>query len=356
MTSGYFSLLIKNFGLDPSNYYTPIVPMLQDVYTTLDRRLLRNINVRFAITEIHTDVSIWNENIKKEKYLQYKDNIQNFHFREEKDYLAGKMLCAAHLELDDSIVIQRRTYTKISEVFSKMGGYMQLMNTVFSLITFLTNKFQTEIKLLNSIFQFNIKEKKIGLKIKSLDHKYVNHLSLNHNLAFCSRKSSKNIKLNNNKSKNQLITKEDSDIVSSVLNSSFNDKNVNPNINPNINNLSRENMPKIASNINNVESNVNIIRALNSKECFSKKNSIVNNNNKQIIINNTLAFKENIKLNICDILCFAKNSKKRKYIELFRLGNSFYKKNMDIVHVFNLLTITEKVLIKDNEKIMIYCT
>jgi hypothetical protein len=86
------------------------------------------------------------------------------------------------------------------------------------------------------------------------------------------------------------------------------------------------------------------------------QNNIVNNNNKQIIINNTLAFKENIKLNICDILCYAKNSKKRKDIELFRLGNSFYKKNMDIVHVFTLLTITEKVLIKDNEKIMIYCT
>ena len=352
MTSGYFSLLIKNFGLDPSNYYTPIVPMLQDVYTTLDRRLLRNIYVRFAITEIHTDVSIWNENIKKEKYLQYKDNFQNFHFREEKDYLAGKMLCAAHLELDDSIVIQRRTYTKISEVFSKMGGYMQLMNTVFSLITFLTNKFQTEIKLLNSIFQFNIKEKKIGLKFKYLDHKSVNHLSLNHNLVFCSRKSSKNIELNNNKSKNQLITKENSSIMSSILKASYNNKKANPNIT----NLIKDNIPKNANNINNAESSVNIIRALNSKECFSKKNSIINNNDKQIKINNTLAFKENIKLNICDVLCSAKNSKKRKDIELFRLGNSFYKKNMDIVHFFNLLTITEKVLIKDNEKIMIYCT
>jgi hypothetical protein len=330
--------------------------MLQDVYTTLDRRLLRNIYIRFGVTEIHTDVSIWNENIKTEKYLQYKNNFQYFQFREEKDYLAGKMLCAAHLELDDFIVTQRRTYTKIAEIFSKIGGYMQLMNTVFSLITFLTNKFQTEIKLLNSIFQFNIKEKKIGLKFKHLDHESMNHLSLNNNLVISSRKSSKNIELNNNKSKNHLITNENSSIVSYVFNASYNDKKVNPNVNPNITNLSKENIPKITKNINNAESNVNIIRALNSKECFSKKNSIINNNDKQIKINNTLAFKENIKLNICDVLCFAKNPKKRKDIELFRLGISFYKKNMDIVHVFTLLTITEKVLIKDNEKIMIYCT
>ena len=158
--------------------------------------------------------------------------------------------------------------------------------------------------------------------------------------------------MNNNKSKNQLITKENSGNVSSVLNASYNNKNSNPNINPHITNLSKENIPKIANNINNEESNVNIIRVMNSKEYFSKKNDIINNN-QQIKINNILTFKENIKLNICDVLCFAKNSKKRKDIELFRLGNSFYRKNMDIVHVFTLLTITEKVLIKDNENIMI---
>jgi hypothetical protein len=233
---------------------------------------------------------------------------------------------------------------------------MQLMNTVFSLITFLTNKFQTEIKILNSIFHFNIKEKKMGLKFKSLDHESVNHLSLNNNLIFYTRKSSKNVDLNNNKSKNQLIAKEKSDIVSSILNASYNNKKANPYINPNSTNLNKDNIPQNTNNINNGESSVNIIRALNSKECFYKKNSIINNNNKQLENNNTLAFKENIKLNICDILCSAKNSKKRKDIELFRLGNSFYRKNMDIVHVFTLLTITEKVLIKDNEKIMIYST
>ena len=194
------------------------------------------------------------------------------------------------------------------------------------------------------------------LKFKSLDHESVSHLSLNHNLIFCSRKSSKNVDLNNNRSKSQLITKENSSIMSSILKASYKNKKANPNINPNTTNLNKDNIPKNANNINNAESSVNIIRALNSKECFYKKNSINNNNNKRLENSNTLAFKENIKLNICDIFCSAKNSKKRKDIELFRLGNSFYRKNMDIVHVFTLLTITEKVLIKDNEKIMIYCT
>ena len=156
-TSGYFSVLIKDFGLNPSNFSFPVLPTLKDIYTTIDRRILRNFYIKFGVTEIHTDVSIINENIEKEKYLQYRNNFQTFQFREEKDYLAGKSMCVTHLELDDSVFIQKRIYTKLSEVFSKIGGYMQLMNTAFSLLTLLINNFHTELKLMNSIFHFNIK-------------------------------------------------------------------------------------------------------------------------------------------------------------------------------------------------------
>ena len=348
MTSGHFSLLIKNFGLDPYNYFTPIVPTLQDVYTTLDRRLLRNIYVKFGITEIHTDVSVWNENIKKEKYLQYKNNFQNFQFREEKDYLAGKMLCATHLELDDSILIQRRTYTKISEIFSKIGGYMQLINTIFSLITLLINKYQTEIKLLNSIFHFNINERKMGLKFKSLDHESVNYLSSNKNLIFSSRNrnsikrcSIKRIEFNNSKSKNQLYLMDNSSNISSVLNASYNFNNT---IHVN---LSKGTTPKNQNNANNSNKKVNFSK-LKSNNYLPKIS--INYDNKSLK-NKTTMFKEKLKLNLFEIICNTKNSKKNKDVEVFKLGNSFYRKRMDIVHVFTLLIITEKVLIKNKEKI-----
>ena len=157
LTSGYFSILLKNFGLNPSNFSYPVLPTLQDLYTTIDKRTLTNFIINFGVTEIHTDMSIFNENIKKVKYLQYRDNFQNTQFREEKDYLKGKEFCVTQLKLDDTIIIQRRTYTKISDILSKVGGYMQLMKTLFSLIALVINKFSTEVKVLNSIFNFNIK-------------------------------------------------------------------------------------------------------------------------------------------------------------------------------------------------------
>ena len=41
---------------------------------------------------------------------------------------------------------------------------MQLMNTVFWLLSLIINKFNLELKILNSIFKVNYKKKKIIIK------------------------------------------------------------------------------------------------------------------------------------------------------------------------------------------------
>ena len=55
LTSGYFSILLKDIGLNPSNYTNPTLPTLQDLYTTVDRRLYKNYILNFGLAEVHTD-------------------------------------------------------------------------------------------------------------------------------------------------------------------------------------------------------------------------------------------------------------------------------------------------------------
>jgi hypothetical protein len=340
LTAGYFSILIKNFGLNPSNYSFPVLPTLQDICTTIDKRILRNFIINFGVTEIHTDISIFNENIEKVKYLQYRDNFQNFQFREEEDYLDGKEFCITQLKLDDTIIIQKRTYTKLSEVFSHVGGYMQLMNTVFSLLALIINKFQMEIKLLNSIFNFNLNEKKMSLKLKSLDHNPLSQLNSDKNLFFSTKKTLNvfnSLDFDNNKSKNRLCLLDNNcSNISSVLNMSDNKIIVNDNVSKG----------KMTKNSIIQKKNENCKKSLKSNECFPK----ININYDKEIKNNTIVYKEHIKLNLLDVLCHKHNAKKKKNIELFRLGDSFYRKRMDIVHVFTLLIVIEKSLIKKNDK------
>ena len=54
----------------------------------------------------------------------------------------------------------------MSQVLSTTGGYMQVISTIFSLISILTKKISLEKKLLNSLFNFNVRQKKIIFSIK----------------------------------------------------------------------------------------------------------------------------------------------------------------------------------------------
>ena len=44
--------------------------------------------------------------------------------------------------------------------------------------------------------------------------------------------------------------------------------------------------------------------------------------------------------------CCGNICKKKKHIELFDIGVSLYRKRMDIINVFTILLLTEKILLK----------
>ena len=121
MSSAYFSILIKDIGLNPLNYDIPVIPVLKDLYTAIDKSILKDFFIYFGIIEVQTDLGLFTTNIKKEKYLQFRQYHDTFVFREIDDYLSGKD------RLEEYIKIQKRKYTKFPEIFSLIGGYMQLL-------------------------------------------------------------------------------------------------------------------------------------------------------------------------------------------------------------------------------------
>ena len=346
LSSGYFTIMLKNFGLNPSNYLSPIFPTLKDLSTTIDKQFYRSYIINLGVTEIHTDVSLFNEVLKKEKLLQYREVFQSFYFMEEKDYLDGKEICIVQLKLDDAIIIQKRTYTKITEILSKVGGCMQLLYTIFSLLSLFVTKFNSQLKIINSIFSFNIKENKMCLKLKSLDFDSITMLSSNKNLMFSSKKTlhinklgfnNNNDNINTNKNKNKLfiLNRNESHISSNNLDISDNKK---------ILNNSLVNGKACLPNVNILQ--INKKKSLKSNDLPKINYSEFNKDTLKTITD----FKEDINLNIFDYVCHKKNAEKNKHVQLYKLGNSFYRKRMDIVHVFTLLLITEKVLLKSYGK------
>ena len=351
LTSGYFSIVIKDFGLNPSNYSFPVLPTFQDLYTTIDKRIYRNYILSFGVTEIQTDIGLLEENIKIDRYFQYRKEVQTFTFRNEEDYYAGKSVILCQIRLDDTIFVQTRTYTRITEIFSRIGGYMQLMNTAFLLISTFVNNFQSELKIINSIFKFNLNENKMNLKMQSLkDSNLLMNLRNEKNILFRKKNQLDDIKQcerieNVNKSKNSLIIKD---------NNSFNISSINIFCNKKFNNENRNLAIKVSKNgFTTLEDS----KFSNIKSLDDKEHKVENNNKIKKIINKSifdLYNKENslidyndyINFNIFNYICLKKYDKKYKYIQLYKRGKNIYRKKMDISHVFTLLSIIEDFVVK----------
>ena len=316
------------------------------VLDIVDRRLFRNFFINFGITEVQTDTGLFNEKLNIEKYLQYRNSYQVLYFREQQEYLGGKEMCVVHIQLDDTIFIQKRTYLKLTEVLSKIGGYMQLIYTIFSILSLIINKFDSELKIINSIFNFNLKEKKMGLKLKSLDFDSVSILSSNKNLIFSPKKTLKNVSqveigIKNKNEKE--YEKNNNSYISSVLNISDNKKIMNESFN--------NNNANPVLQINRYMFKQRKYKTINSNNYLPKINISLNSPKNK---NKNIELKEHLSLNLIDYIFRRKNLIKKRHLDLYKLGFSFYKKRMDIVHVFTLLLITEKVLLKSHGQQIIY--
>ena len=363
MSSGYFSIILKDIGLNPSNYSIPVLPTLQDLYTTIDKRIYKNYILNLGVTEIHTDIGLFQEKIKTQKYLQFRKEMETFTFRNEEEYYQGKSVIIAQLKLDDNINVQTRSYVKIPEIFSTIGGYMQLMNTAFLLFSIIVNKFNLELKILNSIFKFNLKKKKIIMKLQKLNDWEDMRISSIHSPTVNFKKMtniSRHLDLLDNKSKNSLIKENEINNIS-YLNLSEN-KNDAENKSKSIilkkikrksNALPFENSKMEHSNkISKKKLNLN----LRNTQDHHKENGTNYNllNSKKNNFFNEMSYKDfndNIELNMFDYCCcHLIHEKRHKIIELYNIANSFYRKKLDVVNVFNLLLLTEKNLMKNNNE------
>ena len=377
LTSGYFSILAKDIGLNPFNYSFPTLPLIQDIYTVIDKSFRTEFIIYFGITEIDTDIGLFTTNIKKETYLKYINNYHTIFLSEDDDYLSGKEILTAQIRLQDSIYFQKRSYSKMSQVFSTTGGYMQVISTFFSLISLLTKKISLEKKLLNSLFNFNIKNKKIILCVeyqKRLD--YNTTLNKGRDSNFIPYEAKKSIISNMRRRRNSILILDKNDTISPALKKGISkDNQILKNVQNYRNNRFKEDMNEIFkklskekeqnTNINNHSINRSKVEMLNKEENsnFNQMSEFFDRNIEKKIPNNLSNFNlikdfkivdkgncATIHFNLFDYYCLRKFSKKRTEIELFKFGINFYKSQMDIINFFNIMFLTQIMLTQKSEK------
>jgi hypothetical protein len=368
--NNHFSILARDTALSPNNFSNPGIPILLNTYTSIDKNMKKDYIVKFALTEIETDLSFFTQDTRKDKYLKYIKDIDQFFFVEPDYLLSGKEILTLTIRLDDNIYFQKRAYKKMAEVFATTGGYMQLLYTVFGLISLLTKKMNIEKKLLNSLFYFNIKQKKVILSIeykKKLNYatsgsfkgkmfndikdikeinktndkaKNINYIPYLANKSPLYRKYSKVVKSDKNNRNEKLISSLQRKSVSFVnenkLHKLFNGQN----------DASRDVLIEISKNQKNnngikhtqqhqskltfIDNNENDLNNIQINRLFIRSKSKESEELKKFEKENFC----NINFNIFEYYCFSKFTKKKIQIELFRFAYRFFKSQMDIINFF----------------------
>ena len=382
----YFSILAKDTAINPNNFTNPGTPLLVNTYTTVNKLIKKDYVVKFAITEIDTDLGFFTRDIKKDKYLKYVKDFSEFSFTYTDYYLSRKEILSLSIRLEDNIYFQKRTYKKMAEVFATTGGYMQLIYSIFSIISLLTKKMNIEKKLINSLFYFNIKSKKVILSIEY--KKRLNYATTNTIIEKTDNETKpiKGITKKNDNNKNinfiPYLAKKTPMIrkYSKAFQIEKNNRNEKMNINLSRKSISFGNinhLEKLFNRQNDASKDGLIEISKGQKNNMNKKNLINTNkmtfNDKKIkYLNETqinrIFFRSksdesenmkkfnkenfsNINFNIFEFYCFWKLTKKRRQIELFRFAYKFYKSQMDIINFFNIIILTQIMMKKkSNEK------
>ena len=363
LSGTFISILAKDIGLEPSNYTHPVVPQFQDIYSTIDKSYFRDFVVFYGITEIQTDKGLFYEQIHKDRYINLMKTTQGLYYQELNNYYKGESMCEVQIRMSDDIRIQKRTYRKMSEVFAITGGYMQLISTIFSIITFLSNKIDHEVKIVNSIFNFYPNKKKISLKHKLQKFPIGNDLHNNNNYSF-SKVRNESISMSNkrnsilNAHKNNVFQIYSNDISSPSIGIVRKRENMhngklseNSSKEKDISNYMKAKNERASSNNESNKSKIAFLTmGMNSKPLYKKKTifnksliikkkeSIVENKNKKM-----KDWKKSLEFTPIDYYCLSK-FKNKEEIKLFNLAIAFYKQKLDVIYLFHIILLFEKVL------------
>ena len=165
----------ENIELNPKNYSYPIRPRDANFYTTVGKKIYKEVHAFFQVVNIETDLDIFGfdefENIKSEVYLKYDEMVSMSNLIESDIYKTGESFCDFTIKLSENVRIHRRTYTKLITILGDVGGLMEVVFTLFRVVSSFSVDILYEISLVNNLFSFDLDKKIIILKDKKNEKK-----------------------------------------------------------------------------------------------------------------------------------------------------------------------------------------
>ena len=355
----FLEFTVQDIELTPKDYDKPSEPLIKDITTPVFKGLYQSIFGYFQIVNLETNLDFLGfetlTKIKYDKFLKYEESwIIASPSPHIDDFYPNYPVCDVTIQLTAKVLTIKRDNTKLIDVLGDVGGLMEFVSSLFTIISMFVTDLLYEIDIVNNLFSFDLNKKKILIKNLMKNEKQnieyerkdiYNPDYLKNNFNYNeSKKTIENevilqpeIKEDNNKMDNtEVISKKKKGKRKSkrsynnilVSNSQVKEDK--------LTNALEENMNINQKNIQIQEANNYNISSNNRKLSFEQKDKSYEDKTNVI---------ENISINKFFVICAFCCIKKRKDVNCYLLeeGNRIIKERLDILNIFKKIYYEEQL-------------
>ena len=178
-------LKFQDNELNPEDFKTPVIRRELDMNSPIFMNLYQLVYSYIQIVNIETDEDItglnfFTDNIRKEQYTKYDESFIIASPSPCTNILTEKGCPVAEftLQLAAKVLTQKRQYTQLIDVLGDVGGLMEILYSLFNIISSLVTEVLYDKSLVNSLFSFDLNKKYVVFnhaknKMKSLQENNV---------------------------------------------------------------------------------------------------------------------------------------------------------------------------------------
>ena len=162
---------IQDIELTPHIYDTPSQPLEKDISGPAFKTLYQQIYTYLQIVNLETDKDIIGfeglSDIETQQFLKYDESwIISAPSPHANGFKKGKPICEVTIQLSAKVLTQIRTNTKLIEALGDVGGLMEVVWSLFSVIATVITDILYDKALVNNLFVFDLDKKMVEIKKK----------------------------------------------------------------------------------------------------------------------------------------------------------------------------------------------
>ena len=176
LTQTFVTFKMEDVDLTPQIYDSPVALRGKEVSATVGSSLFQDVHSFFQVINIETDEDILGfdglNQIKKEKYIKYDQSAILSQLKPD-IFTSGDSIVDVTIALSEQELTQKRTYPKLLEVLGDVGGLMEVVFSLFRILSMFLTEAIYETSLINHLFSFDLDKRTVLIKEKKRKKKEI---------------------------------------------------------------------------------------------------------------------------------------------------------------------------------------